>query len=85
MDITCPDFEPIEPTSDYGSRETSGAEAEPIMGFCLTDFGRTGNWVPLQKLFLNYLCLDGKYSQIVYAGEFLFFQDGDALGNNNFI
>ena len=42
MDITCPEYEAIEATSDYGSRETSGAEADPIMGFCLTEFGRTG-------------------------------------------
>ena len=62
MDITCPEFEPIEVTSDYGSRETSGAEADPIMGFCLTEFGRTGKWAP-----------------------FLFFKDGDSLGNKNFI
>ena len=43
MDITCPDFCPIESaTSDYGSRETSGSE-EPLGGFVLTNFGRTGN------------------------------------------
>ena len=42
MDITCPEYEAIEATSDYGSRETSGAEADPIMGLCLTEFGRTG-------------------------------------------
>ena len=42
MDITCPDYKAIEATSDYGSREKSGAEADPITGFCLTKFGKTG-------------------------------------------
>ena len=82
MDITCPDFCLIESaTSDYGSRETSSSEAEPIAGFCLTDFGRTGTQDARWYRIYWILCLDGKHTQIVFAGEFLFFKDGDTLGN----
>ena len=44
MDITCPEFCPIESaTSDYGSRDTSGAE-ETIGTFLLTSYGSPGKF-----------------------------------------
>ena len=68
MDITCPELEAMDGTSDYGSRETSGNDESKVQGFC--------------TLFVT-MGPGGFYKHVIFCGNTISVNDDNGFGTEN--